>query len=122
MRYFPLNKFILCMYDRNCMFFFRELMPKLPTDGIFSIDQMLRKGSFTQTEAVLWQWRDDRSIWHHYTAIDSKIVEVGLCGLMDFRVFFKRNMEAIINTEISLHNSMFKKYVCIFLENFFFLN
>jgi hypothetical protein len=95
-------------------------MPKLPTDGIFSIDQMLRKGSFTQTEAVMWQWRDDRSIWHHYTAIDSKIVEVGLCGLMDFRVFFKRNMEAIINTEISLHNSMFKKYICIFLENFFF--
>lgn len=61
------------LYEIVCLI--GELMPKLPTDGIFSIDQMLRKGSFTQTEAVMWQWRDDRSIWHHYTAIDSKIVE-----------------------------------------------
>lgn len=61
------------LYEIVCLI--GELMPKLPTDGIFSIDQMLRKGSFTQTDAVMWQWRDDRSIWHHYTAIDSKIVE-----------------------------------------------
>lgn len=61
------------LYEIVCLI--GELMPKLPTDGIFSIDNMLRKGSFTQADAVMWQWRDDRSMWHHYTAIDSKIVE-----------------------------------------------
>jgi hypothetical protein len=60
-------------------------MPKLPTDGIFSIDQMLRKGSFTQTEAVLWQWRDDRSIWHHYTAMEGGVSsQLGVIKIVNY--------------------------------------
>ncbi|XP_021365731.1 E3 ubiquitin-protein ligase TRIP12-like isoform X1 [Mizuhopecten yessoensis] len=61
------------LYEIVCLI--GELMPKLPTDGIFSIDTMLRKGSTGQLEAITWQWRDDRGIWHPYTPIDSKIVE-----------------------------------------------
>lgn len=61
------------LYEIVCLI--GELMPKLPTDGIFSIDTMLRKGSSGQLEAITWQWRDDRGIWHAYTPIDSKIVE-----------------------------------------------
>ena len=53
-----------------------ELMPKLPSDGIFAIDALLRKGGMTNTDAVIWQWRDDRGMWHPYTLIDSRIVEV----------------------------------------------
>ncbi|KAL5005223.1 hypothetical protein ScPMuIL_018679, partial [Solemya velum] len=52
-----------------------ELMPKLPSDGIFSIDSVIHKNAGGHTEAVLWQWRDDRGIWHPYTPIDSQIVE-----------------------------------------------
>ena len=37
---------------------------------------MLRKGPNLHSEAVIWQWQDDRTIWHSYTPIDSKIIEV----------------------------------------------
>lgn len=52
-----------------------ELMPQLPCDGVFAIDIMLRKGNQTVTDVVVWQWRDDRDVWHPYTAIDNKIIE-----------------------------------------------
>lgn len=119
MRYFSLNKY-LCYTSmiEVVIFCSRELMPKLPTDGIFSIDQMLRKGSFTQTDAVMWQWRDDRSIWHHYTAIDSKIVEVCLCVLMALRCFWRKQIWklSITNTQISLN---INSHVCNFWKTIF---
>ena len=51
-------------------------MPKLPTDGVFSVDSLIHKGAGVNSEAVIWQWRDDRGLWHPYTLIDSRIVEV----------------------------------------------
>ncbi|XP_066267756.1 E3 ubiquitin-protein ligase TRIP12-like isoform X2 [Branchiostoma lanceolatum] len=58
-----------------------ELMPKLPSDGIFSVDAMLRKNNNTSTDEALWQWRDDRGVWHPYTRIDNRIVEAAhQCG------------------------------------------
>ena len=51
-------------------------MPTLPSDGIFSIDSVMRKGSGASMDAVIWQWKDDRNMWHPYTPIDSKIIEV----------------------------------------------
>lgn len=52
-----------------------ELMPRLPSDGIFSVDALLeRPGSGTQDQ-VQWQWRDDRAQWHSYSAIDSRMIE-----------------------------------------------
>ena len=57
-------------------FFHSELMPKLPKDGIFTVDGYLRKGNVQNTDAVIWQWRDDRGMWHPYALIDSRIVEV----------------------------------------------
>ncbi|XP_071085244.1 E3 ubiquitin-protein ligase TRIP12-like isoform X2 [Haliotis cracherodii] len=52
-----------------------ELLPKLPNDGIFAIDSMLRKGGCVNTDSVIWQWQDDRAMWRPYNTIDSKIVE-----------------------------------------------
>ncbi|XP_033112984.1 E3 ubiquitin-protein ligase TRIP12-like isoform X2 [Anneissia japonica] len=52
-----------------------ELMPRLPSDGIFTVDAMLKKGSVQVQEQVAWQWRDDRGMWHAYTRIDNKIIE-----------------------------------------------
>ena len=51
-------------------------MPRLPSDGIFAIDTMLRKGNSHIVDAAIWQWRDDRGMWHPYTRIDSRIIEV----------------------------------------------
>lgn len=51
-------------------------MPKLPADGLFSVDMLLRKGVQQSTDAVIWQWRDDRGMWHPYNVIDSRIIEV----------------------------------------------
>ena len=52
-----------------------ELMPRLPTDGLFAVDILLAKPSTVHYDAVQWQWRDDRGSWHAYSAIDSRIVE-----------------------------------------------
>ena len=51
-------------------------MPKLPSDGIFVVDSLLRKGTPQNTDAVIWQWKDDRGMWHPYSMIDSRIIEV----------------------------------------------
>lgn len=52
-----------------------ELMPRLPSDGIFAIDSLLIKQNSSQQDTVIWQWRDDRGLWHPYTSIDNKIIE-----------------------------------------------
>ena len=59
------------------MLVFSELLPRLPTDGIFSVNALLRKGTQINQDGSYWQWQDDRGLWHLYTPIDSKIVEVG---------------------------------------------
>lgn len=51
-------------------------MPRLPSEGIFNIDSLLTKQSGNQQDTVVWQWRDDRGLWHPYTSIDNKIIEV----------------------------------------------
>lgn len=59
-------------------------MPKLPSDGLFSVDSLLDRngmygaipGSGSSQQMVQWQWRDDRSMWHSYTSLDSRIIEV----------------------------------------------
>ena len=68
---FSRHEFLMVRVD-----FCRELMPKLPRDGIFTVDGYLRKGTVQNTDAVIWQWRDDRGMWHPYALIDSRIVEV----------------------------------------------
>ncbi|KAM6946227.1 E3 ubiquitin-protein ligase TRIP12 [Aplochiton taeniatus] len=52
-----------------------ELMPCLPREGIFAVDIMLKKGSTQTTEGAIWQWRDDRGLWHPYNRIDSRTIE-----------------------------------------------
>lgn len=52
-----------------------ELMPGLPNDGIFSINQLLDKNVTMNQESVLWQWRDERGAWHRYSLIDNKLIE-----------------------------------------------
>ena len=42
--------------------------------GIFSVDTLLCKPQ-QKSEQGLWQWRDDRGLWHTYSWIDSKIIE-----------------------------------------------
>ncbi|XP_044144999.1 E3 ubiquitin-protein ligase TRIP12 isoform X8 [Bufo gargarizans] len=52
-----------------------ELMPCLPKEGIFAVDTMLKKGNAQNTDGAIWQWRDDRGLWHPYSRIDSRIIE-----------------------------------------------
>lgn len=42
--------------------------------GIFLVDALLCKPQ-QKAEQGLWQWRDDRGLWHTYSWIDSKIIE-----------------------------------------------
>lgn len=50
-------------------------MPRLPADGIFSVDSLLTKQTGVQTDTILWQWKDDRGLWHPYSGIDNRIIE-----------------------------------------------
>ncbi|XP_018119814.1 uncharacterized protein LOC414478 isoform X4 [Xenopus laevis] len=52
-----------------------ELMPCLPKEGIFAVDTMIKKGNAQNTDGAIWQWRDDRGLWHPYSRIDSRIIE-----------------------------------------------
>lgn len=47
------------LYEITCLI--GELMPRLPTDGIFAVDSHLdRPWSATTERTAHWQWRDDR--------------------------------------------------------------
>lgn len=55
--------------------FIAELMPSLPLEGIFSVDLLFSKANQATTEVALWQWKDDRGLWHPFNAVDNKIIE-----------------------------------------------
>ncbi|KAK4337072.1 hypothetical protein RND71_043702 [Anisodus tanguticus] len=52
-----------------------ELMPKLPTDGIFAVESLFNKQSNSPLDEVVWQWKDDNGTWKSYNTIDSKLLE-----------------------------------------------
>lgn len=52
-----------------------ELLPSLPSTGIFSIDSHLSKGGSNSYQSGTWQWRDDRNAWHTYLWVDNRIIE-----------------------------------------------
>lgn len=61
------------LYEITCLI--GELMPRLPTDGIFSVDTLFEKPSNGQQDLVSWQWRGDRGAWHSYSPMDSRVIE-----------------------------------------------
>ncbi|GAB0099203.1 E3 ubiquitin-protein ligase TRIP12 [Sergentomyia squamirostris] len=61
------------LYEITCLI--GELMPRLPTDGIFAVDIFLERSSGGNQDQIQWQWRDDRGVWHSYSAIDSRMIE-----------------------------------------------
>lgn len=61
------------LYEITCLI--GELMPRLPNDGIFSVDALLERSGTNSQDAVSWQWRDEKGVWRSYSAIDSRIIE-----------------------------------------------
>ncbi|XP_043652504.1 E3 ubiquitin-protein ligase TRIP12 isoform X3 [Drosophila teissieri] len=61
------------LYELTCLI--GELMPRLPLDGIFSVDSLLDRPTLNTQDQVHWQWRDDRGSWHNYSTIDSRLIE-----------------------------------------------
>jgi hypothetical protein len=67
-----------------------EIMPALPLNGIFSIDENIRKTCVShQNEHVEWQWKDENEVWRPYTQIDSRIIE---------SAYIQEEEECILNT------------------------
>ncbi|KAG7202648.1 hypothetical protein KM043_009824 [Ampulex compressa] len=60
-------------FEITCLI--EELMPPLPTDGIFSVNSLLERTS-NQQETVHWEWRDERHCCHPFSTIDSRIIEM----------------------------------------------
>ncbi|XP_041974550.1 E3 ubiquitin-protein ligase TRIP12 [Aricia agestis] len=64
------------LYEITCLI--GELMPRLPTDGIFAVDAHLdRPWSTTTDKSAQWQWRDDRGVWRSYSWAESRALEAG---------------------------------------------
>ncbi|XP_030373810.1 E3 ubiquitin-protein ligase TRIP12-like isoform X6 [Scaptodrosophila lebanonensis] len=61
------------LYELTCLI--GELMPRLPVDGIFTVDALLDRPTLNTQDQVQWQWRDDRGAWHNYSTIDSRMIE-----------------------------------------------
>lgn len=61
------------LYEITCLI--GELMPRLPNDGIFSVDALFEKPASAQLDQVTWQWRGDRGTWHSYSVMDSRAIE-----------------------------------------------
>ncbi|XP_059479777.1 E3 ubiquitin-protein ligase TRIP12 isoform X2 [Neocloeon triangulifer] len=61
------------LYEITCLI--GELMPRLPTDGLFAVDALIERPVPVAQDAVTWQWRDDRELWHSYSSMDSRIIE-----------------------------------------------
>ena len=55
--------------------FIAELMPSLPSTGIFSIDTFFSKSNLQSSEVAIWQWKDDRGLWQAFNVVDNKIIE-----------------------------------------------
>ncbi|XP_023287946.1 E3 ubiquitin-protein ligase TRIP12 isoform X3 [Orussus abietinus] len=60
-------------FEITCLI--EELMPPLPTDGIFSVNSLLERTG-NQQETVHWEWRDERHCCHPFNTIDSRIIEM----------------------------------------------
>ncbi|XP_034951039.1 E3 ubiquitin-protein ligase TRIP12 isoform X2 [Chelonus insularis] len=60
-------------FEITCLI--EELMPPLPTDGIFSVNSLLERTN-NQQETVHWEWRDERHCCHPFSTIDSRIIEM----------------------------------------------
>ena len=56
-----------------------ELLPRLPTDGIFEIDSVMSRShsSFYEYSPVQWYWKDDLHQWQPFNNFDSRCIEVG---------------------------------------------
>ncbi|XP_038209135.1 E3 ubiquitin-protein ligase TRIP12 isoform X3 [Zerene cesonia] len=64
------------LYEITCLI--GELMPRLPTDGIFSVDAHLdRPWSANNERGAQWQWRDDRGVWRCYSWAECRALEAG---------------------------------------------
>ncbi|XP_013193092.2 E3 ubiquitin-protein ligase TRIP12 isoform X1 [Amyelois transitella] len=64
------------LYEITCLI--GELMPRLPTDGIFTVDAHLdRPWSAANDRTAHWQWRDDRGTWRSYSWAESRAIEAG---------------------------------------------
>ncbi|XP_048518529.1 E3 ubiquitin-protein ligase TRIP12 isoform X1 [Dendroctonus ponderosae] len=61
------------LFEITCLI--GELMPKLPTDGIFTVDALLERPISVAKDQPVWQWRGDRGWWHPYGPVDSRIIE-----------------------------------------------
>lgn len=61
------------LYEITCLI--GELMPMLPSDGIFFIDGALQRPSGCTQDTVMWQWQDDRATWQSYSTSDSRSIE-----------------------------------------------
>ncbi|KAK8379306.1 hypothetical protein O3P69_019292 [Scylla paramamosain] len=61
------------LYEITCLI--GELMPTLPSDGIFAIDGALQRPTGSAQDSVTWQWQVDRTTWLNYSPSDSRIIE-----------------------------------------------
>ncbi|VDK24447.1 unnamed protein product [Anisakis simplex] len=63
---------------QELVFLAGELLPRLPSDGIFEIDSVMMRShtSFHELAPVQWIWKDDSNQWQPFNSFDSRVIEV----------------------------------------------
>ncbi|XP_063973938.1 E3 ubiquitin-protein ligase TRIP12 isoform X1 [Diachasmimorpha longicaudata] len=101
-------------FEITCLI--EELMPPLPTDGIFSVNSLLERTN-NQQETVHWEWRDERHCCHPFSTIDSRIIEMAfqngedeICLSTLGRTYtIDLTMMKQINEDIGMARSIFRR-------------
>lgn len=63
---------------QELVFLAGELLPRLPSNGVFEIDSIMLRThtSFHELPPAQWFWRDDMNQWQAYNNFDSRIIEM----------------------------------------------
>uniref|UniRef100_A0A914ZIP5 E3 ubiquitin-protein ligase n=4 Tax=Parascaris TaxID=6254 RepID=A0A914ZIP5_PARUN len=63
---------------QELVFLTGELLPRLPSDGVFAIDSVMIRphASFHEIPPAQWFWRDDANQWQPFNNFDSRVIEM----------------------------------------------
>lgn len=88
------------LYEMTCLV--AELLPPLPGDGVFAVDGLLAAPGSLVRDPMVWQWQDDRGVWHTYAYQECRAIEAAfLAG--DQEVILANNNAAFSLNLVSRH-------------------
>ncbi|KHN84712.1 E3 ubiquitin-protein ligase TRIP12 [Toxocara canis] len=63
---------------QELVFLAGELLPRLPSEGVFEIDSVMMRShaAFHEIPPAQWFWKDDTNQWQPFNSFDSRVIEM----------------------------------------------